>query len=248
MSRILCIANQKGGVGKTTTAINLAECLSRANRRTLLLDIDPQCNATSGFGFAPLDKDSHPFFIHNEPWNVASVVEPGRLSVLPGSRSLAQADSNNQFSNFDKVSYQLRQLMQDYEYVLFDCPPSLGWLTRLALEVCTEVFIPIQCEYYAMEGLSQMVDAIRQLQSKSSKSPSIGGIVLTMFDPSVQLAKDVSEEVIRYFGDQVYSTFIPRDTVLAEAPSHGLSVLNYAPRSRGARAYVELCLEVIDRG
>lgn len=247
MARIVSISNQKGGVGKTTTAINLASGLAKAGKRCLVIDIDPQCNATSGLGLKPAER--HPL-LANRPLSesLQPTVTPG-LSVLVGSQSLTDADALSA-SNRQRAALLKQQLsngLGKYDYVLMDCPPSLGQLTRAALAAAHEVLIPIQCEYFAMEGLSQIVELVRQIKGRDNRQLEVGGILLTMFDAQLELAHDVAEEVRRHFGETVFRTMIPRDVEISEAPSHGLSVIDYAPRARGTRAYVELCMEVMDR-
>jgi chromosome partitioning protein len=247
VAKIISLANQKGGVGKTTTAINLACGLAKAGRRTLVIDVDPQCNATSGLGIEPAQR--HPL-VAGRPLGeaVAETSQPG-LFVLPGSQSLADADALSA-SNRQRAATLRQQLggeLAGYDFVFLDCPPSLGQLTRAALGASAEVYIPIQCEYFAMEGLSQIIELARQTKAKDNHRLEIGGIVLTMYDPALDLANEVAGEVRGFFDDTVFQTMIPRDVHVSEAPSHGLSVLDYAPRSRGSWAYTELVMEVIDR-
>jgi chromosome partitioning protein len=247
MARIISVANQKGGVGKTTTAINIAAGLAKSGRSALVVDVDPQCNATSGLGIGPAER--HPL-LAGKPLN-ETVVETSqpRLFVLPGSTSLADADALSA-SNRQRAATLRQQLtgeLSRFDYVFLDCPPSLGQLTRAALGASAAVYIPIQCEYFAMEGLSQIIELARQTKARENHRLEIGGIVLTMYDPSLELANEVAGEVRQYFDETVFGTLIPRDVHVSEAPSHGLSVLDYAPRARGARAYTELVMEVIDR-
>ncbi|WP_422926947.1 ParA family protein [Singulisphaera sp. PoT] len=247
MARIISVANQKGGVGKTTSAINLSAALAKAGRSALVIDVDPQCNATSGLGVEPADR--HPL-LAGKPL-VESVVETStsKLFVLPGSQSLADADALSA-SNRQRASTLRQQLngeLGEYDYIFLDCPPSLGQLTRAALGASGEIFIPIQCEYFAMEGLSQIIELARQTKAKENHRLEIGGIMLTMYDPALDLANEVVDEVRGYFEDTVFETLIPRDVHISEAPSHGVSVLDYTPRARGAWAYAELAMEVIDR-
>jgi chromosome partitioning protein len=247
VAKIICVANQKGGVGKTTTAINLAAGLAKSGRSSLVIDIDPQCNATSGLGIEPAER--HPLLAGKALAD--SVVETSlpKLFVLPGSLSLADADalsaSNRQRAS--SLRQQLNTVLSGFEFVFMDCPPSLGQLTRAALGASAEVFIPIQCEYFAMEGLSQIIELARQTKSRDNHRLEIGGIVLTMYDPELDLAREVAEEVRSFFDETVFRTMIPRDVHISEAPSHGVSVLDYSPRARGAWAYAELVMEVIDR-
>jgi chromosome partitioning protein len=246
MAKIISVANQKGGVGKTTTAINVAAGLAKAGRATLVVDVDPQCNATSGLGLAPADR--HPLVVGQSLSDAVVETSSPRLFVLPGSQSLADADalSATNRQRAATLRHQLTSALDRFEYVFIDCPPSLGQLTRAALATSNEIFIPIQCEYFAMEGLSQIIDLARQTRSRENHRLEIGGIVLTMFDPALELANEVADEVREYFAETVFDSLIPRDVAISEAPSHGLSVLDYAPRARGARAYTELVMEVLD--
>ena len=247
MAKNISVANQKGGVGKTTTAINIAAGLAKAGKTALIVDVDPQCNATSGLGVEPAPR--HPL-LAGKPLaeSIVGTTQP-RLHVLPGSQSLADADALSA-SNRQRASALRQQLtgeLSHFDYVFFDCPPSLGQLTRAALGASAEVYIPIQCEYFAMEGLSQIIDLARQTKARDNHRLEIGGIVLTMYDPALELANEVAGEVRQYFAESVFETPIPRDVHISEAPSHGQSVLDYSPRARGARAYAELVMEVIDR-
>ncbi len=231
MGKIICVANQKGGVGKTTTAINLAAGLAKAGKTALVLDIDPQCNATSGLGIEPAAR--HPL-LAGKPLieSIAATSQPG-LSVLPGSQSLADADALSA-TNRQRASALREQLTNElsrFDYVFLDCPPSLGQLTRAALGASAEIYIPIQCEYFAMEGLSQIIDLAKLTKSRDNPRLEIGGIVLTMYDPALELAKEVAGEVREYFEDSVFDTMVPRDVAISESPSHGQSVLDYAPRA-----------------
>lgn len=246
MARIFCIANQKGGVGKTTTAVNLSVGLAKANQRTLLIDLDPQCNATSGVGLKPAEK--HPLLL--DAALQESLVETAweGLHLLPGSRSFVDVDRlESETGDAARLRQHLDACISSFDYVLIDCPPSLGQLTQAALSASTEVLMPIQCEFYAMEGLTQMIQVIREVMHRGDGRLTFGGILLTMYDPSLELTHEVDAEVREFFGDIVFDTVIPRDVCVAEAPSHGLSVMDYAPRSRGTRAYLELCMEVLER-
>jgi chromosome partitioning protein len=242
----LCVANQKGGVGKTTTAINLAAGLALAGQRTLLVDLDPQCNATTGLGQQPTD--SHPL-VSRQPLNDALRAAQSNLEVLPGCRSFKDVEmlATGEASHAATLRQHLASGLSAYDFVLIDCPPSLGPLTRTALASSTEVLMPIQCEYFAMEGLAQMIEVIRRVMTERPNRLQFGGILLTMYDEALELTREVDQEVREFFGEIVYHTVIPRDVAVSEAPSHGRSVIDYAPRARGARAYVELCMEVLDR-
>jgi len=245
VGRILCVANQKGGVGKTTTAINLASGLAMAGRRTLLVDLDPQCNATTGLGLVPTS--SHPLVSRQPLRDALQATKIPTLELLPGSRSFQDVEilEHGEASQAATLSQHLASGLSSYDFVLIDCPPSLGQLTQTALASATEVLMPIQCEYFAMEGLAQMIEVIRQVMDRQSNRLQFGGIVLTMYDHTLELTQEVDEEVRDFFGEIVFKTVIPRDVAVSEAPSHGRSVMEYAPRARGARAYMELCMEVL---
>ena len=246
VGRILCVANQKGGVGKTTTSANLAAGLARGGLRTLLLDLDPQCNATSGFGVMPAL--THPL-VSEAPLSEA-VVATGipNLSIIPGSRSVRDVEriAAEARSGSMVLENHLARGLNAWDYCLIDCPPSVGELTRTALAGSTEVLMPIQCEYFALEGLTQMIEVIRDVMAERPGRLRFSGIVLTMHDAALELTAEVEAEVRDFFGEIVFETVIPRDVAVSEAPSHAQSVLDYAPRSRGARAYTELCMEVRD--
>lgn len=249
MPRIMCVANQKGGVGKTTTAINLSAALAVGAGRTLLVDLDPQCSATTGVGQRPVER--HPFALASqEPRaQVLAEVTSDGLDLLPGSRSFedVEALARGDAGCLARLGRFFTEQAGGYEFVLIDCPPSLGPLTEAALAYSSEVLMPIQCEYFAMEGLTQMIEVIRRVMHRPEPRLEFGGIVLTMYDHALELTREVDTEVREFFGDIVFQTVIPRDVAVSEAPSHGLSVLQYAPRSRGARSYVELCMEVLER-
>lgn len=247
MGRILCVANQKGGVGKTTTAVNLAVGLAKADQRTLLIDLDPQCNATTGLGLAPTDR--HPLVLKKPLRESLLETEVPNLRLLPGSRSFQDVEvlARGEQGEAAVLQNHLASGMASYDFVLIDCPPSLGPLTQAALAASTEVLMPIQCEYFAMEGLTQMIEVIRDVIQRHPARLAFSGILLTMYDPSLELTHEVDAEVREFFGEIVFQTVIPRDVAVSEAPSHGKSVIDYAPRARGARAYIELCMEVLER-
>lgn len=245
--RIVCIANQKGGVGKTTTAVNLAAGLALAGHRTLLVDMDPQCNATSAVGSKPTEH--HPLVSPGEITEYLVETEAEGLWLLPGCRSFEDVDqlAKGDANQASLLRKHLDSSLTEFEYVLIDCPPSVGSMTQVALAASTEVLMPIQCEYFAMEGLTQMIHVIRKVMQQTDGRLTFGGIALTMYDPYLELTREVDEEVREFFGDIVFDTVVPRDVALSEAPSHGQSVFQYAPRSRGAYAYTQLCMEVLGR-
>jgi chromosome partitioning protein len=245
--RIVCIANQKGGVGKTTTAVNLAAGLAIAGHKTLIVDMDPQCNATGAVGCKPTQH--HPLISDEDLTQfLEETTQPGLL-LLPGSRSFHDVDqlAKSDGSQADRLRQHLEACLTEFDFVLIDCPPSVGTLTQAALAASTEVLMPIQCEYFAMEGLTQMIHVIRKVMQQTDGRLTFGGIVLTMYDPHLELTREVDQEVREFFGDIVFDSVVPRDVALCEAPSHGQSVYQYAPRSRGAYAYTQLCMEVLGR-
>jgi len=247
MARIVCIANQKGGVGKTTTAINLAYGLALSGMQTLLVDLDPQCNATSGLNIQPTDR--HPM-VGDKPLSQSILAtEVENLHILPGSRSFVDVErlAEDAGSGTALLRRHLESGMNQYDFVLIDCPPSVGAMTQSALAASTEVLMPIQCEYFAMEGLTQMIHVIRDVMQRPPQRLQFGGILLTMYDPRLELTHEVEKEVREFFGEVVFDTVIPRDVLVSEAPSHGCSVIQHAPRSHGARAHLELCMEVLER-
>ena len=252
MAYILTLANQKGGVGKTTTAVNLAAFLGKKKKKVLVIDLDPQGNATSGLGIdkSELDSTIYDVLVNEEPmadsiWESSAA----NVSICPTNINLAGAEIElvNVMSREQVLKSALAPVKDDYDYIIIDCPPSLSILTINALTASDGIIIPIQGEYYALEGLTQLVDTINIVKKKLNKNLSILGVVLTMFDRRTQLTRQVEEEVSNYFGDKVFNTYIPRNVRLAEAPSHGVAILDYDKNSKGSKAYESLAAEVIKR-
>ena len=246
MTRTFCVVNQKGGVGKTTTAVNLAAALGMAGHATLLVDMDPQCNATTSLGLEPIER--HPLIGDEAPGGSIAESATRNLSILPGSRSFEDAErlAGDELLS-SKVREHLGAVEAGFDFVLVDCPPSVGTLTQTALSASTEVLMPIQCEYFAMEGLTQLIGTIKRVMQTTDGRLTFGGILLTMYDPSLELTAEVDTEVRDFFGDIVFDSVVPRDVSLCEAPSHGQTIFQYSPRSRGAYAYTQLCMEVLER-
>jgi chromosome partitioning protein len=249
MGHVFCIANQKGGVGKTTTSVNLAAALARRGHRVLLVDLDPQGNATMGSGIDKrmLERSVYQVLVGLSGLEEATLrSESGGYDVLPANRELAGAEV--ELVDLPRREFRLRDALaaapSTYDFVLIDCPPSLSLLTLNALTCADGVIIPMQCEYYALEGLSDLANTIKRVHANLNRELRIVGLLRVMFDPRVTLQQQVSEEVKRHFGEKVFATVIPRNVRLAEAPSHGVPGVVFDPRSRGALAYLEFAAEL----
>lgn len=250
MVKVIAIANQKGGVGKTTTAVNLAACLAQKGRKVLMLDEDPQGNATSGLGFDKRDikKCVYDTLINDMPMkDVLLHSDYENLDVIPATIQLAGAEIElvSLMNREGRLKNALERVKHDYDYVLIDCPPSLGLLTINALTAANSVLVPIQCEFYALEGVSQLMNTIKLVQRNLNPALKLEGVLMTMFDQRTNLSSDVVGEVRKYFNTKMYNTIIPRNVRLSEAPSHGQPVIVYDPKSKGAQVYSELAQEVL---
>lgn len=253
MARVIAIANQKGGVGKTTTAVNLGASLAVAERKTLIVDIDPQGNATSGMGFEPPKGSAsiYDVLINEVPVMEARVQSVGLpfLDLLPSSRDLVGAEIElvSVIARETVLRRVLESVRDDYDFILVDCPPSLGLLTLNTLTAADSVLIPIQCEYFALEGLGQLLNTVRLVQKGLNSGLEIEGVLLTMFDRRLNLSRQVAAETREYFGDSVFTTVIPRNVRLAEAPSFGQPILKYDVLSAGSQSYLTLARELLRR-
>lgn len=251
VTKILSIANQKGGVGKTTTSVNLSACLAYLGRKVLLVDIDPQGNATSGVGIDKGEIDQCVYDILVEDVQPEEVIRPTDvegLDIIPSTIQLAGAEIElvPTISREVRLSRALEKIKKDYDYIIIDCPPSLGLLTINSLTASDSVLIPVQCEYYALEGLSQLLNTVRLVQKHLNHHLMIEGVLLTMLDARTNLGIQVIDEVKKYFQDKVYQTIIPRNVRLSEAPSYGKPIIIYDPKSRGAEVYLDLAKEVMN--
>jgi chromosome partitioning protein len=249
LPRIIAVANQKGGVGKTTTAVNLGACLADLGYRTLVIDLDPQGNASTGLGINPraLESSMYDVLLHDVP--LEDCIEGSavrNLFVAPASLDLAGAEIElvPAFSRELKLRTAIHDVLDDYDYILIDCPPSLGLLTVNAMAAATEVLVPIQCEYYALEGLGQLLRNVELVQKSLNQQLEVSAIVLVMYDARTKLADQVAREVRTHFGDKVCRNVVPRTVRLSEAPSFGQPIITFDPSSRGAIAYRELAKEV----
>jgi len=250
MGKIISLVNQKGGVGKTTTTVNIAASLAHFGQRVLLIDNDPQGNSTTGIGVEKSDLEYSIYDVLVAEMDAKEVIVKSQiknLDLLPSKIDLASADVE-----LARVPYRekrlvngLRNVRDDYDYILIDCPPSLGLLTLNALNACDSVIVPVQCEYYALEGLTQLLSTILRVQKNMNQSLMIEGVILTMLDRRTNLGIEVIEEVRKYFKEKVYNTIIPRMVKLSEAPAHGLPIIKYDPSSKGTKAYLNLTEEIL---
>ena len=252
MSRIIAISNQKGGVGKTTTCVNLAASLAATRRRVLLVDLDPQGNATMGSGVNKHEVELSGYHLLLEDIPLSELIlnaEAAGYHLLPGNSDLTAAEVGlmQGEERETRLGKRLQAVVDDYDYILIDCPPALNMLTLNALTAANAVFIPIQCEYYALEGLSALLETVEQVRDAVNPGLEIEGLLRTMFDARNNLANEVSRQLLDHFGDKVYRTIIPRNIRLAEAPSYGAPILKYDKTSRGAIAYLALAAEMVRR-
>jgi len=250
MGKVIAIANQKGGVGKTTTAINLGASLAAADMRTLLIDLDPQSNATSGLGIRKRSYSQSTYHVMVQGQSLSSVLQPTELECLfvaPASRELvgATVELAQEGDRDQRLKSAIEPLVESYDYILIDCPPSLDILTVNALIAARSVLIPIQCEYFALEGVSELMETIRQIRRLRNPDLEIEGVLLTMFDERTNLSHQIMQDLQSFFGKQLFSTIVPRNIRLGEAPSYGQPILLYDIKSKGAESYIRLAKEVI---
>ena len=258
MTKIISLVNQKGGVGKTTTSINLAAALGKEGKKVLLIDLDPQRNATTGLGFSSGDYDHDIYEVMTSKCNIKDAIIKTKfknLSILPSTINLAGVDvefvknmlENNNFKQNDQLKIAIEEIKNRYDYIIIDCQPSLGIATMNALVASNSVIIPVQCEFFALEGITQLLNSIIMVQSSMNPGLRIEGVLLTMLDGRTNIGLEVIEEVRKYFKDKVFNTLIPRLVRLVEAPSHGMPINEYDPSSRATLAYQNLAKEVISR-
>ena len=251
MVKVIAIANQKGGVGKTTTAVNLAACLAAKERRVLLIDSDPQGNATSGFGFdkREIKQCIYDVLIDDVPMkDVIKHTAYKGLDIVPATIQLAGAEIElvSLMNREGRLKNALERVKHNYDYVIIDCPPSLGLLTINGLTAASSVMIPIQCEFYALEGVTMLMNTIQLVQRNLNPALKLEGVLMTMYDSRTNLSQEVVDEVSKYFKTKMYETIIPRNVRLSEAPSHGQPVIDYDSKSKGAQVYTDLADEVIE--
>ncbi len=250
MGTVIALANQKGGVGKTTTSVNLGACLADAGKRVLLIDLDPQGNATSGLGIDKKEITQSVYDVLINDVALSEVIQPSShqgLDIAPTTIELsgAEVELTSMMARETRLKDGFADVQDQYDYILIDCPPSLGLLTINAFTAANSILIPVQSEYYALEGLSQLMNTIQLVRKHFNKDLRIEGVLLTMFDKRTNLGQEVNAEVKKFFGSQVYQTVIPRNVRLSEAPSHGLAIIDYDKRSTGAKVYQELAKEVL---
>lgn len=255
MGKVISLINQKGGVGKTTTSINLSASLALLGKKVLLIDLDPQCNATTGIGLNKGDIEKSIYNVFNGTSTIEDAIVKTKyknLYVLPANINLAgidieleQTETLESVSKSERLKEHINKIKNSYDYILIDCPPALGIITTNALTASDSVIIPVQCEYFALEGITQLLKAIMYTQANLNPNLTIEGVLLTMLDARTNLGLEVVEEIRSYFKDKVYNTIIPRLIRLTEAPSHGKPIVAYDPKSRGSEAYLNLAKEVI---